>query len=202
EKIPNRFTGIVQNGPKTGKPDQEIPAPNFLAEAGVKNRGTGTPRGLTSTFAPDLGALAKEKKPEVVESAARALGRTNPDPQLAVPALQGILESGTVLERRAAADALVSLVQVVELLSKGKGGRGVEASSQDIMGVSQNVATAAGTGLRDSDPVVRRQSALALQRAGASLGELISTPTPASAFPPPGRKLSDDEKKDIEAYQA
>jgi len=201
EQVANRFTQILRDGLKSGKPDQQIAAANFLAEIGVKIRGPGAPRGLTSTLAPDLIALLKDKRPEVVESAARALGRVNPDPQAAAPALQGLLKSGTVIERRAAADALVSLIQVVEVLSKDKGGRGVKASGQDIIEISQYVAQAAGRGLRDGDVVVRRRCALALQKAGASLGELISTPRAASALPPPGRKLSDSEKKDIQDYQ-
>ena len=202
EQVANRFVGIIRDGLKSGNPDQQLAAANFLAEAGAKIRSTINPRGLTSNLAPDLAALLKERKPAVAESAARALGRINPNPQLAAPALQGLLKTGSVSEKRAAADALVSLIQVVELLSKDKGGRGVRASSQDILGNSQRVVTAAGTGLKDADPVVRRSSALAMQRAGASLVELISTPRSASTLPPAGRKLSDIEKKEIQDYQA
>jgi HEAT repeat protein len=202
EQVANRFARIIRDGLKSGNPDQQFAAANFLAEAGAKIRSTGNPRGLTSSLAPDLAALLKERKPGVAESAARALGRINPDPQLAAPALQGLLKTGSASERRAAADALVSLIQVVELLSKDKGGRGVRASSQDILSNSQTVVNAAGAGLKDADPVVRRLCALAVQRAGASLVELISTPRSASALPPAGRKLSDIEKKEIQDYQA
>jgi HEAT repeat protein len=221
DQVADRFTKIIRDSLNSGRTDEQIAAANFLAEVGAKI-GLAAPEpllltvgpspllietveledafphpGLTSSFGPDLANLLKNKNPEVVESAARALGRVNPYPKLAGPALQGLLRSGTVSQRRAAAAALGSMVQVIESGFKGK-----KAINREVISVGQHVAMAAGHGLADPDVIVRRESASAVQRAGASLSEFISTPRTASALPPAGRPLSEREKEDVQSYRS
>src|SRR5260370_38253482 len=80
KQVEDRFTQIVKDGLKSSQPAQQIAAADLLGEIGIKVRGTGTHRGLASTFAPDLATLLEDKNPAVVESAARAFGRVQPDP--------------------------------------------------------------------------------------------------------------------------
>lgn len=202
KKVEERFAQLVRAGLKSGQPAQQIAAADLLGEIGIKVRGTETLRGLTSTFAEDLAALAKDKNPAVVESAARALGHINPDPQVAAPALEHLIRTGTLSEKRAAAQALVSLMETFDLIYKGKKGRGVEESPRDdTVKLCHAVVPIAGLGLKDASLSVRRPSILAIQKVGATLGELISKPKDSSEFPPPGRELSEEEKIFIQDLQ-
>ncbi len=201
QQVEDRFRQMIRESLQSGQPGRQIAAADWLGEIGVKVRATETRRGLTSTFAADLAGLLRDKNPAVVESAAKALGHVNPDPQVAAPALQGLLQTGTAWEKRAAADGLVSLIQGIDLLSQNKGGRGVETPREDILGLCLGVVPVAGKSLGDADVVVRRQSALAVQKVGATLGELISKPKQASDLPPPGYDLQKEEKDDLQDYQ-
>lgn len=201
KQVEDRFTQIVKDGLQSSRPAQQIAAADLLGEIGIKVRGTGTHRGLASTFAPDLATLLKDKNSAVVGSAAKALGRVNPDPDVATPALQSLLQTGTLPEKRAAAEGLVSLIQGIDLLSKGKGGRGVEAPREDTLKLSQGVVHVAARSLGDDNVAVRRQSALAIQKVGATLGELVSIPKQASELPPVGRELSEEEKIFVQDFQ-
>jgi len=203
EKVEERFTQTIQASLKSAKPSQQMAAADLLGEIGIKIRRTGTRQGLTSTLAPDLAALLKDKNPVVVESAAKALGKVNPEPKVAGPALQNVLETGTTGEKRAAAEALVSLIQTLGQPSKSRGSQEAEPARDDPLALAlcQAVAPIAGQGLKDADRTVRRQCALAIQKVGATLVESMGKPDQASSFPPPGRELSAEDKTRIEDYQ-
>jgi HEAT repeat protein len=196
QQVEDRFAQTVRGGMKSGQPTQQIAAADLLREIGVKIRGTGGRQNLTSAFAPDLAAMLKDKNPAVVVSAAKALGHINPNPQVVAQALQDLLKSGTASERRAVADGMVSLIETIEALSKSN-----ESLRDETLALCQAVLPVAGRGLADADVAVRRQSALAIQRIGATLAEPISRPGSGFHLPPPGRELSEEDKGNIQFSQ-
>ena len=203
QEVEERFTQTVRASLKSAQPSQQIAAADLLGEIGIKIRGTGTRRGLASALAPDLAALLKDKNPGVVGSAAKALGHVNPDPEVAGPALQVVLQTGSTAEKRAAAEALVSLIQTLVQLAKSSETKDAETARDDALTLAlcQAVTPVAGRGLKDPDVTVRRQCALAIQKVGATLADLIAKPEPASYFPPAGRELSGEDKTRIQDYQ-
>jgi HEAT repeat protein len=69
-------------------------------------------RGFASSLAPILIRLCQDPEPTVRTAAARALGRINPEPGPTAAALKAILANDEVGPRRAAAEALGSLVEI------------------------------------------------------------------------------------------
>jgi HEAT repeat protein len=91
------------------------------------------------------------------------------------------------------------------LLSKGKGGRGVEKPpDKEIVELAQSVVRTARDALGADDVAVRRQGVMAMEKAAATCAasvELISDPKGAASLPPVARELSKDEKEAIQDYQ-
>ena len=86
KEVEARLTRIILNGLKSGDPARQIASATILAELGAQTPATRSRRGFASTFDPELAKLLKDKNPEVVESAAWALGRINADPRVAASA--------------------------------------------------------------------------------------------------------------------
>jgi HEAT repeat protein len=83
--------------------------------------------------------------------------------------LERALQSGQVLEQRAAAEALAALIRVVDQLSKD-----TRSDSRGEVGeVGGQVVPAASRGLQNPDPEVRRKCGEALRQAAVALGELV-----------------------------
>ncbi|HYT88393.1 MAG TPA: HEAT repeat domain-containing protein [Gemmataceae bacterium] len=158
--------------------------------------------GFGRGLAPILVGLLQDRDGEVRAAAARALGKVNPVPSATVAALKILLAKGSIADRRAAADALVSLVQVPARLRRvGTTQTGVLAFDEDIIDAAKEVIATAALPLKDSDVQVRRIGITALLQATAAFRELVFDAVAAKDFPAKGRDRTPDEEKIIRAYQ-
>src|SRR5207244_5367216 len=156
KELEARLERIVLNGLRSGDPARQIASATILAEIRAQTPATGSRLGFASTFDSELVKLLKDKNPEVVESAAWALGRINADPRVAASALRQVIQSGRDSEKQAAAASLVSMIQSVERLAKPMSNLGVKATAGDRLRVAESVVTAARPGLADTNSTVRR----------------------------------------------
>src|SRR5262249_375333 len=109
-------------GPATGKQATA----RLLSELSTQARKGGVETQRVATrlppLAPALVAASRCNDPGVAVPAIQALGRINPDPDKAVPALAEVLASGSTDQRRAAADSLLNLIVVLgEIVKKVQG---------------------------------------------------------------------------------
>src|SRR5262249_40992206 len=101
--------------------------------------------GFGRSLTPSLVKLTTDPDLVVRAAAARALGKINPVPDVAVGALKKLLASDVPEARRAAAEGLLSMVQVVaQIQKKGRAQTGVEASRNDVVETSTAVANTVG----------------------------------------------------------
>lgn len=173
-----QFQQVVRDRLEHGDPLSQMVVADHLAALGVTLRADGAGAGLGRTLGPDLVRMIRSQgDPRVCQAAIRALGFINPDPDVALPALNDLLGAADASLRLAAAEALVNLVQVVaQLAVQGTNATGVQASHCDLINVSQAVVRTAGRGLGDIQPEVRRLSARAVGQSAAALGRLILEP--------------------------
>jgi HEAT repeat protein len=148
----------------------------LLAEIGTGVRGTDTTGGLARPFGPDLAALVKKGTPAVRDAAARALGKINPDPAVAVPALNELLGTDDVPARVAAADGLFSLVETASWLATRPGPGWVVVRREDVVTVVRAAAPVAARALRDASPEVRRRGADTLREAAGGASRMVPDP--------------------------
>jgi HEAT repeat protein len=148
-------------------------------------------RGYARRFTPLLAKLTRDASPQVRLVAARALGKINPDVKEAMPALQAMLQNGSLAERRAAAEGLLSMVREINILQKkGRTQSGVEARPEEVLEMATAVTPVAGLGVDDQDATVRTLSLAALLDAAASLTSLIPEPFEAKEVPPKNEPLT------------
>lgn len=203
EEVAKRLAKDVRAVLQDGDLDSRLAAVALIGEMGVTVRGVGTRTGYAREFGPDLARLVNEGPPMLRAAAARTLGQINPDPEPAAKTLGGrFAATATLDERRAAAEGLVGMIHGISLLAKGRSTTGVEATSGEVILTGTAAVTAAGKGLNDPDADVRRNCLEAMKTAGTALADLIVEPRSPQEFPPEGRKLSEEERKDIEAYKA
>lgn len=167
-------------------------------------------REVLKKLAVPLGQLADDPDPRVGEAVARALGQVQADAKDTVQPLSKMLESKNVTVRRAAAEALTTIMRTVVQGDQRPGidlpapppGRPppLARSPEQIVAVGQAVAPAAGAGVSDKDPEVQRHSVQALFVAAEALIPLIADPTTADKFPFKNRPLSEEDKKEIQKY--
>jgi HEAT repeat protein len=159
-----------------------------------------------SELAPTMVALTQSKNPQVRQAGAAALGLILPDPAVSVPALEKMLESKNVADRRSAATALRQQVEIAADEQRKSLGLDVEpifeGDSKALLAAQirgqmrgepirtgLRVVPAAARGVTDPDSEVRRQSTEAWQQAALALSDLIRDPFPPGTFPPPDRPL-------------
>jgi HEAT repeat protein len=160
-----------------GDPSSQVAAAELLAAIGASARGTSGKESLGRRLGPDLVELIAQGRPQVRPAAVRALGRVRPDWQVAQPALNDVIGSVLVEQRLAAADALVSLVEVVtELTARSRNASGVDATRGEVIAVGAAVVPVAGRGLSDVEPGVRARCALAIGKAVVALSRLVMDP--------------------------
>jgi len=161
--------------------------------------------GLARQFAPDLIALLRGGDSSVRQFAARALGKINPDPEPATKALGQLLTGGTVMERRAAADGLLGLLQSLIQVTRTKSSSTADVYPEDLSRADRFVVRTAGLGVPDSDVTVRQICLEAIRLGASMLHEpplLIELPESQRAdFPPLGRKMTPAEQEDIKRYR-
>lgn len=203
-RVADRFRKSLHEMMQNGRLSQ-LAAANLLEDVGTSIRGTGTEDkgGVTRALAPDLITLLKVNDVAVQEAAARALGKINADPTKAGPALGDLLKTSTDARlHRAAAAGLANLIQVVTQINKGRTTvTGVVAEPEDVIKAALAAVPAVGPGLTVEDSETRRSAAEALQNAALAMSELIGDPKPRQELPPEGRKLSEEEIKDIVDYR-
>jgi HEAT repeat protein len=157
-------------------------------------------RGYARRFTPLLVKFTRDPSPQVRLVAARALGKINPDLKETAPALKGMLQKGTVPERRAAAEGLLSMMREINVLQKkGRTQSGVEAKVEEVLDVATAVTPVAGLGIDDSDPLVRRLCLSTLLDSAASLSILIPEPFSAKEVPPRNEPLTPPQIKLVRA---
>jgi hypothetical protein len=161
---------------------------------------TGFLRQRLAAMAPDLAKLTNDPSPGVRRFAAGALGNIEGDPKLTVKTLETLMGANEPIVRRAAADALVNLVQIISQQEKRVRSDATRGDlHKDLLTTGTLVVPAAVQGLNPEQPVqVRRLCADALQMISSALAELAPEPFAADSFPPAGRPWTANEARDIE----
>jgi HEAT repeat protein len=202
-EVAHHFEREVRSALASANPAIQEAAAKTVGEMGSSIRGVGQPgETVTRPLAPDLAKVIQTGSPAVQDAAARALGTINADPDIAAPAVASLLASQQLALRRTAATALGEMINKVTQLipSRGLSVTGVATTRADVIRVSTAVVPKLGIGLADADPEVRRLSADAIQQAAIANGELIPDPLKTQRFPPPGRKLSKEERDELTAH--
>lgn len=202
-QVADRFRQALQAAMKNGTPSQ-LAAAELLEAIGVSIPDTGANTGgVARPLAPDLAALLKAPTPEVRVTAARALGRINPDPGVAGPALGDMLrtERDPAL-RRAAAAGLSSMIQTIVPIARERllPLRSMIDPKRDMLQVGLAAVSAIGPAANDSDPEVRRLGLEVLQYAAVALAEMVGEPN--TELPASGRPWTKAERDQVESYSS
>jgi HEAT repeat protein len=188
-EVGQRFAEGVRTAARAKESMQRRAAATLLGAMGANVRGIepGDLGGIARILTPELVTLARDPDPAVREAAVRALGRLNPDPDLAARALAKALGEKDPTLRRAAAAALGDLMEtVVSLFGRGRVQTGVEATQQEVGRTGAAVVPPAAQGSADSDAQVRRLCLEALRRAAEALRRVMPEPADEQNLPPPG----------------
>jgi HEAT repeat protein len=207
-ELANRFERDAKQALTTGPAVGRQATARLLAELSSQARKGGVETQRVATrlppLAPALIAATRFGDPGVSVAAIQALGRVNPDPDKAVPALAELLASGSTDQRRAAAEAMLNLIVVLgEIVKKVQGEEERRRALDEQVKTDRAAFLAALGGLGDSDSQVRRYSLEALQQAAISLQDRIIIPPPDTLnFPPPERKTwAPEERERAKMYQ-
>lgn len=199
--IEKRFIEDLRKILTDGKAIQKQAAAVLIAETGTGLRATGTKNSLMRELAPELIHRCGDEEAAVRGAAARALGAIHSEPKAAAAALGGLLGHKDLDSRRAGAAGLAEMVRIIREMTRGKFSRGIDVTRDDVIPVCLPVVAAASRGLANADPQTQRSCLEAIQLAAALLTEHIPDPVPASSFPPPGRKPSEEEGRDMESFR-
>jgi HEAT repeat protein len=192
-----RVNRIIAKGDSTAR----MAVANLIAEIGPQIRAIdpNDKAGFARSLTTQVIELTKDSSPEVQQEALRALGNINPLPRDAFDALKGALRHDRLAARRQAAAALGQLVRVVGFLQKrGRTAAGIESERKDVIEVSLAASAGASYGLADPDPQVRKLCLEAIDEAARATADMIPDPHPRRDFPPEGRPLTDEERKELE----
>jgi len=200
QEIGRRLTETIRLLVARGDAHSRLAAANLIAEMGptirsmIKDDRTGYVRSLT----PEVVKLTEDKDLGVRQEALRALGNIFPKPKDATAVFARVLEKDTLEPKRLASAGLVQLIKVVSFLQKrGRATAGIEAYRADVLETAAEAVAVSKLGLKDPDPYVRISCLMAVQAAAQALTELIPDGFSKKEFPPEGRPLSDDERKDL-----
>jgi HEAT repeat protein len=202
--VAERFTNAIQRVIQKGEPTARMAAANLIAEIGPTIRAVDPAdrAGFTRSLTKQVIELAKDPVPEVQQEALRALGNINARPRDAFPVLVDSVEHAKLGSRRQAAAAFGQMVRVVGFLQKrGRTAAGIESTRPEVIEVAEAAAAGASYGLADPDPLVRRYCLEAIDESAKATADMIPDPYSRKDFPPEGRPLSDDERKEIQATQ-
>ncbi len=174
-----RFSRTVRELLRNGSAQDCLAVVNLLGEMGPTLRDMGSKHGLASSFAPDLALVIKQRPSPVRDAATTAMGRINPEPSIAIPAIAQLLAEPETAKHMTAAEALFALVRtVMELPAPGQSTTGIEVTRREIVAVAQAVTPVAARGLRDGDPQVRTRCMQAIGLAATALRDTIREPSP------------------------
>jgi HEAT repeat protein len=219
KKIAEKLVSWISDAVDRGDTTAQLAAATFVGEMGTSIRALTVEadfiepigvsvyrdgRGFGQSLAPYLIKLTGTKRDHAVrQTAARALGKVNADPKVAVPALEAVLRSSNAGDREAASEALANMVTNVSLLSKaGRVQSGVTVLRDNVVDVAAQVVAAAGpyAAAPETDPVVRGNSLKAIVQAATSFNELIPDPREVNKLLSPKRPLSDSEKRTVKEF--
>lgn len=210
QKLAKRFTTEIRRILEKGDAPSRAAAAGLVGDTATlaRERDTQSPavRAALEELAKDLVQATKDADPRVRLQAIRALGRVQVrSAASAVAPLGALFTSGSLTDRRTAAEALNNMVRILPqvrktLTSLGITGSGFAVEREDRLKISEATLAAAGKGLTDADPEVRRLCADTLFQTALVLSDsdLISPVRPDIEFAPEGRPLTESEKKDIE----
>jgi HEAT repeat protein len=230
-EMTKRLREGIERGLKSGNPAEQIALSNLVAESATAppESASGGILSLEPTLVklvPLLVKLLETTNDDSVRiAAARALGQFSREPKEVTPALEKIFgpsSGASVAARRAAADALVSLVQSVTgeenirgsepgvaLRETRRGSGSVEVDPLkfvvNLVPVAAAVTPVAMVGARDPSPLVRRASFSAVRQAVNALVFSVRLFPQMDAYEVPSRPLDQwselEKKRAIEARQ-
>lgn len=219
QEMADRFIQGMQKALEGGDVPVQGAAANLVGEMAASAREAGIKSPFVhrtiSRLVPDLLKLSRGSDPRLAEIAIRALGKVQgrqprgkgPEggesftADVIVPDLALVIRDGTVGEKRAAAEALASLVNVlIQVEKKSRTDPTSDEVRRELLRTASLVVPAAAEGLRDADAGVRRLSGEAILQAGVALSDMIYDPPPRD-WPPEGRALTPEEQKEIEIYR-
>jgi HEAT repeat protein len=201
KEVADRFINGIQKVIKTGDVTARMAAANLIAEIGptIRSVDPAERAGFARSLTKQVVELTKDPDQDVQQEALRALGNINPLPKDAFNVLKSSLEHDQLGSRRQAASALGQLVRVVGFLQKrGRTAAGIESTRPEVIEVAQAAAAGASYGLADKDAQVRRFCLEAIDESARASADMIQDPFQRKEFPPEGRPLSDEERKDLQ----
>lgn len=204
DQLIKRLDGIVQQSLASSNQATQLAGIDQVAEMGINLRGAGPRVPLARHFGPTLVKLMQGSDARVAEAAALALGKISPDPELAGKALATMLKSKNASMRRAAAQSMESMLQI--LVSRTKTSvtsavsTGVVIPHAEIVAAARAIVPAAVKGVNDSDRLVQTNCLNAIRLAAAMFSDLVVIPT-RQEFPPAGRKPSAAEVEQMKAFR-
>jgi hypothetical protein len=203
--LADRFTADIRGALRPGgDPLRAQAAATLLGEMAGAAQAVGVRvnrvQGRLADLAPELARLtqSREEPPAVRVAALLALGKIAPTAPEGLAAVERVLRSGAVAGRRAAAEALISLIRVptqaTELNVNPVPVRpGAPAESPKVapipLDLSERVVPVAALGLEDPDPEVRRLCLEAVHQAALNLREMVLAPAaPVDLFETPDER--------------
>jgi HEAT repeat protein len=172
--LAQRFMLAIQKVLKSGCPTSRLAALSMLSEWEDSGGLPGVKGMLGRNCGPDLVEMIHQAETSQLRvAAARALGRILPEPHIAVPALNNLLKSPEVKERRAAAEALGNILQEASRMVELRSYDSLEAARTDVLRAGCAVLPVVGHGLKDSDHKVRILCAEAIRQSALALPKLV-----------------------------
>jgi HEAT repeat protein len=172
-----RFQQAVREALTQPVPATRVTVCDMLADLGVSARGVATQDSLARDFGLDLVRLMAQGDARVREAAARALGKIDADPSLALPALAALLRVQDPRLRAAAAGALIDIIRTAtDLASNTHSASGVTLGRGQLIGIGTTLLPVSALGLRDPAVPVRRMCLEAIGRCAAALDRLLLEP--------------------------
>ncbi len=221
DKLTERFVKLSREAFKEGSYARQEAVANLVGETAntaateLKDERLTLYDGL-APLAKDLVRLTRSPSANVRVAAARSLGQFPKEPAVTVPGLRRMLDpkqDRSVVARRAAAEALISLVQTVTGRTPSRSSEpGVMVresrrtseqglfTTEELAAVLAHVVPASAQAVTDADPEVRRLSTAALHQAaeGLALELRYAIPLEELVFPPPNRPWDDAEKRRVQ----
>jgi HEAT repeat protein len=157
-----------------GQPDVANPPDRSMENEEPKGEGPLIWRyGFAQTFFPEVVRLIRDRDPQVRTAAIRALGKINPPPDEALSELQNLVgRQSDTRQRRAAAGAFVDLIREAAG-NKTTQARAVSITLEEGVDLALRIVPLAVKGLEDSDGMVRRLCATAIEEAAGMLSANI-----------------------------
>jgi HEAT repeat protein len=150
------------------------------------------------SFGPDLVRLVASTNPALASVAARALGRIDAEPDLAIGALSKLLESEVMLARRGAAAGLAGLAEAGSRELARHNGLLSHSRRVEIIQAAHLAVPVLCGGMADPDPEVRDLCISAIACIARSMASLVRESRPTAATVGEdllvNRRQSDDEE--------